>query len=224
MKLSEAIKLGHQNISGYKRRSFSAILTAGIMFGVLLGILMVVQGLENVLLCANDASFSSSPYYIFASTNFLQCESETILDEDGKFAGIDTTCPEFDNDLLKSDVAKFHGEVLDNLSTEERLNLITSIIKTPIDIENIPADTVPILVSVASALNYAGLYPPQHLNIADQLVIALQVAQPSSAKSSSTTVLNSTTPGFSPPGNSVLLAANIIADTGRKVITRSTLF
>lgn len=50
MKLREIYKLAHREYVVYKTRSIATIITIGVLFGLLLGILFVAQGLENVTL------------------------------------------------------------------------------------------------------------------------------------------------------------------------------
>ena len=50
MKLFSLIKLGHTNISAFKKRSFMTIVVIGVSFGALFTLLFSFQGLENLLL------------------------------------------------------------------------------------------------------------------------------------------------------------------------------
>ena len=50
MKLRDIYRLAHREYAAYKTRSVATIITVGALFGLLLGILFVMQGLENVTL------------------------------------------------------------------------------------------------------------------------------------------------------------------------------
>lgn len=56
MTCRELFRLSHREFTAYQTRSRATVIVIGTMFGVLLAVLMVVQGLENVVLkYANDA-------------------------------------------------------------------------------------------------------------------------------------------------------------------------
>jgi len=56
MSVREILKLAHREYTGFQARSRATVVVIGVMFGLLLAILMVMQGLENVVMeYARDA-------------------------------------------------------------------------------------------------------------------------------------------------------------------------
>ncbi len=182
MKISQAIKLGHKSVFAHKRRSLSAIIVAGILFGVLCGALMIIQGLENVIFRAHDAAISVEPYYMVATTNLMQCDTEAIYDEELKaegellLVGVITTCPELDIAALQAQAEKYHGKVLGELEDQEKL--FQKAVKTPMHLENIPASATPVLLSAGMALNMSGQTASEKLNVTEQVALVNQAVLP----------------------------------------------
>ena len=57
MTFKELFRLSHREYTSYRTRSRATVITIGVLFGALLAILFVVQGLENVVLrYAGDAT------------------------------------------------------------------------------------------------------------------------------------------------------------------------
>lgn len=50
MSVREILKLAHREYTGFRARSRATVVVIGVLFGLLLAILMVMQGLENVVL------------------------------------------------------------------------------------------------------------------------------------------------------------------------------
>ena len=177
MKFSQAVKLGHQNLAGHKRRNLAAIITAGILFGVLMAALLVVQGLENSITQAHDAAIATAPYYLKISTNLNRCDADVKFDENGQIISSITTCPDYDVEALKTELAKYQGE-LENNPPEDNLQFWQNVLKLSLQLDNIPKGASPVLLGAGTALNFAHLTPPNHLSLSQQVAVIQQAAQP----------------------------------------------
>lgn len=177
MKISQAVKLGHQNLAGHKRRNLAAMITAGILFGVLMAVLLVVQGLENTITQAHNAAIITTPYYLKISTNPNHCDTDIKFDENGQIISSITTCPDYDVEAIKTELVKYHGELQDS-PTEDNLQFWQNVLKSKLQLENIPKGASPVLLGAGTALNLAHLTPPPHLNLSQQVAVMEKVVQP----------------------------------------------
>ena len=50
MTIKEIFRLSHRELVAYRTRSRATVITIGVLFGFLLAILFIMQGLENVVL------------------------------------------------------------------------------------------------------------------------------------------------------------------------------
>lgn len=97
MKLSQAFRLGYRSIVAHKRRNLSTALIVGVLFGLLIGINFVLQGIENSLIhTANTAT--AGKYYLLISTNINICDVEVEADDDN--VSFSYSCPELAFDSL----------------------------------------------------------------------------------------------------------------------------
>ena len=67
MKLIDLIRLGHKHISAHKRQSVLAVLTIGLLFGAVMGLTFLFEGLENLFIHASDL-ISGNKIYVTASS------------------------------------------------------------------------------------------------------------------------------------------------------------
>lgn len=85
MTFRELFRLSHREYTAYRTRSRATVITIGVLFGVLLAILFVVQGLENVVLIyAGDAT--DGEVYLANSYN-NKAKPNLILERVQKFGG-----------------------------------------------------------------------------------------------------------------------------------------
>ena len=83
MKIFDLIKLGHAHIYVHKKQSFLTVLSTGILFGVLLGVVFLFNGLENLFIRASETLSGKEVYVVSSSCtsngNCLQFEDMQSL-------------------------------------------------------------------------------------------------------------------------------------------------
>ncbi|MBQ7802370.1 hypothetical protein IJ380_00675 [Candidatus Saccharibacteria bacterium] len=67
MKIFDLIKLGHAHIYVHKKQSFLTVLTTGIIFGTLLGVITLFNGLENLFVRASETLGGDEVYVVSSS-------------------------------------------------------------------------------------------------------------------------------------------------------------
>ena len=67
MKFIDLIVLGHKHISAHKRQSVLTVLTIGLLFGAILGIIFLFEGLENLFIRSSDL-ISGDKIYVTAAS------------------------------------------------------------------------------------------------------------------------------------------------------------
>lgn len=142
MKISQAFKLGHRSIMGHKRRNLTTIIIIGLIFGLLSGIIFVLQGTENALLRAADETYGES-YYVGAMTNVFdesRCRREPIPDQPNT---ANIICPPGLIDEAVSTIESYGGTILAkelSFSTVLSPDSLPSFI--PMNLDNLPDDAV----------------------------------------------------------------------------------
>lgn len=82
MTLRELFRLSHREFMAYRTRSRATVITIGALFGLLLAVLLIVQGLENVVLrYARDAT--GGEIYLVSSYD----KSDVVLERINKYRG-----------------------------------------------------------------------------------------------------------------------------------------
>lgn len=154
MKLSQAVKLGHQSLTAHRRRSLSIIITMSVLFGLLFGVNFVIQGLENIIIGAANR-VSNGEYYVEVNTNPNLCQSELFIPEDAPPYS-ETTCPKSDlvGDLT-SLVEQYHGQFISidesPLATSDVSNLIQY------DLSQLPGGVIPVITDLRNAFQLYGM-------------------------------------------------------------------
>lgn len=64
MKLLKLAKLGHRNVTHHKKQTILTVIVIGSLFGVLIGLHFIIQGIENTFLKQNDQVFSGKTYLV----------------------------------------------------------------------------------------------------------------------------------------------------------------
>lgn len=93
MTFREVFKLSHREFTAYRTRSVATIITIGALFGLLLSVLFIVQGLENVALrYAKDGTDG----FIYLATSYERSDKyDLLLERLGHYRGeIVTLSPE----------------------------------------------------------------------------------------------------------------------------------
>ena len=98
MTFGELLRLSHREFTAYKTRSRTTIVTIGILFGMLLAALLIIQGLENVVL--KYAGDTTDGYVYLAST----------------YEGVD------DDSVVLARIKSFDGEVV-ALTSEQKAEI-----------------------------------------------------------------------------------------------------
>lgn len=84
MTFKELFRLSHREYTAYQTRSRATIITIGVLFGVLLAILFVVQGLENVVLrYAGDATDGE----VYLASSYEGSQNGLVVDRISRFDG-----------------------------------------------------------------------------------------------------------------------------------------
>lgn len=150
MKLSQAVKLGHQSLIGHKRRSLSVIITMSVLFGVLFGVNFIVQGLENTILQAADNA-SGKNYFINVRTNPNLCSTETTTDANGQIIFGESSCPELDILADITPVAEqYHGQVINFDYNILPIADARSFIQY--DLSQLPDNVIPVITDLTATL------------------------------------------------------------------------
>lgn len=98
MTFGELLRLSHREFIAYRTRSRTTIVTIGILFGMLLAALLIIQGLENVVL--KYAGDTTDGYVYLAST----------------YEGVD------DDSVVLARIKSFDGEVV-ALTSEQKAEI-----------------------------------------------------------------------------------------------------
>ncbi len=85
MKLKETFKLSRRELIAYRTRSRATIITIGVLFGFLLAILLIIQGLENVVI--KYAGHATNGEIYLASSYENAQDDELILDRVQTYGG-----------------------------------------------------------------------------------------------------------------------------------------
>lgn len=84
MTIREVFRLSHREYTAYRTRSLATVITVGMLFGVLLAILFVVQGLENVVLrYAGDATDG----IIYLASSYEGNRDDLVMERLWEFGG-----------------------------------------------------------------------------------------------------------------------------------------
>lgn len=84
MTFKELFRLSHREYTAYLTRSRATVITIGVLFGVLLAILFVVQGLENVVLrYAGDATDGE----VYLASSYEGAKTNLVPERVQKFGG-----------------------------------------------------------------------------------------------------------------------------------------
>lgn len=84
MTFKELFRLSHREYTAYQTRSRATVITIGVLFGVLLAILFVAQGLENVVLrYAGDATDGE----VYLVSSYEGSQNGLVVDRIGHFDG-----------------------------------------------------------------------------------------------------------------------------------------
>lgn len=76
MTFGELLRLSHREFTAYKTRSRTTIVTIGILFGMLLAALLIIQGLENVVLkYAGDAMDG----YVYLASTYEGVDDDSVV-------------------------------------------------------------------------------------------------------------------------------------------------
>lgn len=132
MRISEAIKLGHANLTAHKGRSLAIVITISVLFGLIMGVNFILQGLEDNALRYSDA------------------RSEGKIYVEGRYRGNQG------NEVVRQRVEKYHGEILGEITKaklfgEQEVLYIVSpevvehLLTQPLD--SVPADKLPVVMS-----------------------------------------------------------------------------
>lgn len=68
MKIFDLMKLGHAHIYVHKRQSFLTVLSAGVLFGALLGVAFLFEGLEKLFIRSSESLSETSSVYVVSSS------------------------------------------------------------------------------------------------------------------------------------------------------------
>lgn len=90
--------LSHRELTAFRTRSRATIITIGLLFGVLLGVTMVLQGLENVTL--RHASEATSDQVYLASSYDNERRPELVLERISQYGGKLAEIPSSDLETL----------------------------------------------------------------------------------------------------------------------------
>lgn len=157
MKISDAFRLSHAEFIHYKRRSLATVIIVGILFGAILSIHLLLQGLEN--------AFLSTATRLTDDTIYLQITPPTddcplIFPDDGTPAYF--TCPDYDPTPIITSVEHHHGQFLGPMT--DTLLATTAQPFVSLDPTTAPANTVPAVISYNQALHYLGITQPPLTN------------------------------------------------------------
>ncbi len=159
MRISQALKLGHKSIIGHKRRNFTTIVIISLLFGLLTGIILSLQGTENALLRAADESLGDA-YYVATMTNFYNeqiCRQEPIPDQPNSFNII---CPETTAADSARLVEQYGAEVISQGNSYSPIVAPSQLPQfVTADLAQLPSDALAMLVTpdiVYSAVNSHG--------------------------------------------------------------------
>ena len=76
MTFGELLRLSHREFTAYKTRSRTTIVTIGILFGMLLAALLIIQGLENVVVkYAGDAMDG----YVYLASTYEGVDDDSVV-------------------------------------------------------------------------------------------------------------------------------------------------
>lgn len=95
MRISQAIKLGHTNITAHKGRSLAVVITISVLFGLLMGVNFILQGLQDNMLRYADA-FSEGRIYLKS-----ECSGSR------------------GTEIIRQRLEKYHGEVVGEITMME---------------------------------------------------------------------------------------------------------
>ncbi len=89
MKLREAMRLAHREVAAERTRSRATIVTVGLLFGVLLAGLMVMQGLENLVMKYADGTKDGKIYFLVSCGG--DCDEGVVRDWIKRYGGIENS-------------------------------------------------------------------------------------------------------------------------------------
>lgn len=156
MRIREAIKLGHINITAHKRRSLTVMIVVGALFSVMMAGVMIVQGLENLLTQSADA--------LTGGKTLLLVRSGTWSEE-----------------KIAESVKVHHGMMGEQVQTVKQgypviaPDLARNLIA--VNLEEVPEGTLPVLVPFSVASYWQKISMPQYGDNEKLLRIARQIRE-----------------------------------------------
>lgn len=131
MRISQALKLGHANVTAHKGRSLAIIITISVLFGLVMGMDFVLQGLQDSMLRYADA-FSEGKIY--------------LKSEYSGSRGME---------IVRQRLEKYHGEVVGEITMMEMGGEPTVDVVSPavverfltMSLEEVPEGKLPVVMS-----------------------------------------------------------------------------
>lgn len=146
LRLSDAIRISWSNVGGHKVRSLLTIATIAILFGVMLGVNFVLQGLEDTVVAASvvptaGKAYVESQFYVASGVPSTMTEEE-ILNPDfvKRRAELEADADEYSGKLVGVRTS-FNDrppvEIISVEAVEEYIEL---------DLASVPEEKIPVLV------------------------------------------------------------------------------
>lgn len=131
MRISQALKLGHTNVTAHKGRSLAIVVTISVLFSLVMGVNFILQGLQDNMLRYADA-FSDGKIYIKSECAGSKGE-----------------------EIIRRRLEKYHGEVVGEIITMELENSRAVHVASPevverfltVPLEEVPKDKLPVVMS-----------------------------------------------------------------------------
>lgn len=174
MKISRAIKLGHKNISAHRVRSLFIVLPMSVVFGLLIGVCVLIQGYGDLINKQIEQDGDNNLFFI--SDYGLDWTNDAFLDEKGDPLDDDKWDDAPEDKRLDDDIKQYyskyktlqineHSDAYTRRYTHDNIDVLSqSVLKKYIraDPNSAPEGTIPVVVSI----DYAeGILNPENLHL-----------------------------------------------------------
>lgn len=152
LKFSDALRLSWSNVAEHKGRSAIIVLTISVLFGVLMGVNFIINGLEKTLYSAALAETEGEAYLVVAPIKMDRYQ-DTISDgDDLELVDLQPSVLERDLRMITDVVQRNHGEMIGE-TWYYQLNFPYQVVKLSEaknildgDLTEIPEGKVPVLL------------------------------------------------------------------------------
>lgn len=145
LKLGDAWRLSWASITGHKARSLLMVLTITILFGAVLGVSCVLQGLENTVVAASVIPTEGE---VYALTRYGS-KDESMLESEDKLV---LSPASLDERYVVPRLEKYHGGQIGTLWTLQVGGTLEAVSKAvvekyiTVDLAKVPEDRIPVIL------------------------------------------------------------------------------